>query len=98
MPEKPSPDSAMHQASAQQELPQQQPADVPTVHVDPVQQQAGIVPQVRQPQTTVQEQPQGLRAVPIQPGQQLGSSVLAPSLQPRIATPYGAAPGLKVSQ
>ena len=98
MPEMPSPDSAMLQASLQQELPQQQPADVPTVHPDPVQQQAGVVPQMRQPQTTSQEQPPGLHAVPIQPRQPLGSPVLAPSLQPRIATPYSAAPGLKVSQ
>ena len=98
MPEKPSTDAAMHQASAQQELPQQQPADLPTVHPDPVQQQAGVVPQMRQPQTTSQEQPPGLRAVPIQPGQPLGSSVLAPSLQPHTATPYSAAPGVKVSQ
>ena len=98
MPEKPLQGAAMHQASGQQELPQQQPADVPTVHPDPVQQQAGVVPQMRQPQTTSQERPQGLHAVPIQPGQPLGSSVLAPSLQPRIATPYSAAPGLKVSQ
>ena len=98
MPEKPLPDVVMHQASAQQKLPQQQPADVPTLHPDPVQHQAGVVPQMQQPQTTSQEQPQGLRAVAIQPVQPLGSTGLAPSLQPRIATPHSAAPGLKVSQ
>ena len=96
--EKPPPDAAMHQASSQQELPQQQSADAPTIQPDPVQQQAGMVPQMRQPQTMGQEGPQGLHVVPIQPGQLLGSSVLAPPLQPRIAKPYSAAPGLKVSQ
>ena len=98
MPVKPSPGTAMHQASAHQVLPQHQPADDSTVLPDPVQQQAGVVPQMRQPQTSSQERPQHLRTVPIQPGQPLGSPVLAPSLQPRIATPYNALSGLKVSR
>ena len=102
MPEKPLSGAAMHQAPAQQVPPQQQPADNSTVIPDPVQQQ-GMASQMQRPQTPIQEQAQGLQAVPmsgqaVQPGQPLGSSVLAPSLQPLIAMPYSAASGRKVSR
>ena len=102
MPEKPSPDAAMHQPLEQQVPPQQQPADNSVVLSDPVQQLTGVLPQMQQPQSCSQKQPQSLQAVtisrqPIQPSQPLGSSVLAPALQLCNATPYRAASGLKVS-
>ena len=91
----PSLGAAIQQAPAPQVPPQQQLVDNSTVIPDPVQQQ-GMASQ-----TIIQERAQGLRAVPmsrqpIQPGQPLGTSVLAPCLQPLIATPYSAASGRKV--